>query len=795
MTQLESRYIKAKRKLFDTFYGKSNPEQRRAIFTTNGPLLVLAGAGSGKTTVLVQRIAYIIKYGNAYMSEYVPRGITEDKVSCLESAAELSREQIEPILDEFIEYPCPPYRMLAITFTNKAANEIKRRLESVFDSQDVSDIWAGTFHSICMRILRTYPVEAGLARDFSIYDTDDTKKAVSAAMKRCNIDEKILPLKSVVNEISRSKDQLIGPEEYMHQNATDYRRKQIARIYIEYQNAMTRSNAVDFDDIIFKTVMLLKENAEIREKYQKRFKYVSVDEYQDTNQAQFALTALLSDGYRNLMVVGDDDQSIYRFRGATIGNILGFDRHYDDATVIKLEQNYRSTGNILGAANEIISHNTTRHGKTLWTDKGNGEAITVCGVADQNSEARYITETISRLVRENKYHCRDFAVLYRTNVQSQAIESAFAKSGIPYRTLGTTRFFDRKEIRDIVAYLHIINNPSDNERLKRIINEPKRAIGAKAVSDIEILANNENCSMFDIISRARQYATLNRYAAALSNFHQLITGLTFFAENSHPSELIEKVFEMSGYRQMLIDGGESERDRIENIEELISSAVEHQKGNAEASLTGYLEEVALVSDVDKYDENADAAIMMTIHSAKGLEFPVVFLPGMEDGLFPGMQTITAAPDEMEEERRLAYVAVTRAKEKLYILYAHNRMLWGRSGHNPPSRFISEIPERYIMRPNASSSQQHTVVQARSYIKQSNSAVGDRLSVNKPVAKRPAQTAALEKLCEGDRVHHRIFGDGEILSVRDMGADIMYEVVFDNVGTKKLMATFANLKKI
>ncbi len=796
MNKLTTRYISAKRKLFDTYYSELNSEQRKAVFTVNGPLLILAGAGSGKTTVLVKRIAHIIKYGNAYMSDYVPNGIDEQQVANLEAAASFSKNQIQEILDEFIESPCPPYRVLAITFTNKAANEIKNRLSAMLDVEDSDEIWAGTFHSVCMRILRYNAEAAGLMPGFSIYDSDDSKRACAAAMKRCNIDEKILPLKSVINEISRAKDRLVGADDYMAEVGADYRRKQIARIYKEYQSALDSSNALDFDDIIFKTVMLLKNNEDICRKYQNRFMYVCVDEYQDTNEAQFVLTALLSNGYRNLMVVGDDDQSIYRFRGATIANILGFDRHYKDATVIKLEQNYRSTGNILGAANGIISNNKGRKGKTLWTDRSIGELITVKEADNQNAEARYIADIISQNVRDGKRKCRDFAVLYRTNAQAQSIESLFAKTGIPYRTLGTTRFYDRKEIRDMIAYLHVINNHADNERLKRIINAPKRKIGDKTVSDIERIARDTGCCMFDVIQRAGMYSELSRSSENLKHFADLIEGLSTLEESLPLADFVQKVSEMSGYRQMIIDGGEQERDRLENIDELISGALEYQKENEQANLTGYLEEVALVADIDKYDESADAVILMTIHSSKGLEFPVVFLPGMEDGIFPGMKTITGPDDEMEEERRLAYVAITRAKEKLYILYAHDRMLWGRSGHNPPSRFIEEIPTKYLDLHKRESERSHQIIKlaTKTYYTDKNHIGGGEITVNKSI--QVNRTAVLSaNIAEGDHVKHRIFGEGEVLSVRNMGADIMYEVAFETAGTKKLMATYAKLTKI
>lgn len=801
MNDLSKRYIAAKRSLFDAYYAALNPEQRRAVFTVNGPLLVLAGAGSGKTTVLVRRIAYIIKYGNAYMSERVPADVTEEHVAALEAAASLPPEKIEDILPEFIEAPCPPYRMLAITFTNKAANEIKQRLAASFGEEDAGEIWAGTFHSICMRILRANVAEAGLQPGFSIYDTDDSKKAVAAAMKRCNIDEKTLPIKSVMGEISRAKDRLVGPDDYRAEVGADYRRKQIARVYNEYQTALNSANSLDFDDIIFKTVMLLRDNAEVRERYQNRFRYVSVDEYQDTNQAQFALTALLSDGYRNLMVVGDDDQSIYRFRGATIANILGFDRNYSDAEVIKLERNYRSTGNILGAANGIICNNKGRHDKKLWTDRATGEPITVKEVDDQGAEARFITETVSREVREGKRHCRDFAVLYRTNAQSATLEAAFAKSGVPYRTLGNTRFYDRKEIRDMLAYLYIINNPADSERLKRIINEPKRKIGDKTVTDIERIARDDGVTMLNVIAHAGRYIELTRVTDALGRFYGLIENLRELAGTQPLGELVRNVFDMTGYHQMLIDGGEAERDRIDNIEELISGAADYQQKTEDATLTGYLEEVALVADVDRYDESADAVILMTIHSSKGLEFPVVFIPGMEDGIFPGMKPLMGPDDEMEEERRLAYVAVTRAKEKLYLICAHDRMMWGRSTHNPPSRFIDEIPEQYVVREKREGIgglRQAVRPEGRVYYSEradrpGRKVAGGEITVNKQPVR--ASTTPLEKIEAGDRVRHRIFGEGEVLTVRAMGADVLYEVAFDGVGTKKLLATYAKLTKI
>ena len=669
LTQLGARYLKAKRRLFDIYYAELNPPQREAVFTANGSLLVLAGAGSGKTTVLVKRIVFLVKYGNAYFSEYVPQNITEERVVKLENAANAPLDVIEDILPEFISAPCPPWQMLAITFTNKAANEIKSRLSAAMgDDDSAKSIWAGTFHAICMRILRSYGDRMGYDQGFAIYDANDTKSAVSSVMKNLNVDEKVLPIKSVIAEISRAKDNLLTPEDYeLEYGIKDYRKKQIAKVYRSYQAHLHSSNALDFDDIIMQTVFLLRDHEDVRDYYQNKFRYVSVDEFQDTNHAQFALTALLCGGHRNIMVVGDDDQSIYRFRGAVIENILGFDRKYKNTKIIKLEQNYRSTGVILDAANAIIAKNTGRKGKNLWTDRKDGSKISLKLCEEQNSEARYIIEKVSALVANKQYSFRDCAILYRTNAQSNIIERSFAKSGIPYRMLGGLRFNDRKEIRDVVAYLQFIVNPADSERMKRIINEPKRGIGAATVDGVLAIAREKEISVFEVMKNADKYVALSRSANKLKTFSSTIEGLRKLLHTDITLEsFVKQVLLQSGYRQMLIDAGEEEKERVENIEEFISGVIEYEKAAEEPTLIGFLEENALVADVDKYDESADAVVMMTVHSAKGLEFPVVFLPGMEDGLFPGMQTILADPSEMEEERRLAYVALTRAKDMIFI---------------------------------------------------------------------------------------------------------------------------------
>lgn len=804
--ELKNGFLAAKRALFDKVYSSLNEKQREAVFTTEKPLLVLAGAGSGKTTVLVKRIAFIIKYGNAYYSESVPETISAEQIKGLEAAIDLEPKEIEELLPVFASNPCPPWQILAITFTNKAANEIKARLASAFaDNESISnDIWAGTFHSVCMRILRKYGDRVGYTSDFSIYDMDDSKKLVSSCMKKLNIDEKTLPIRSVMNEISRAKDKLITPEMYSGEAGSDFRLSKIAKVYSEYQAQLKASNCLDFDDIIFQTVRLLQENEDVLRYYQNKFKYVCVDEYQDTNRAQFVLTSLLAGGYMNLMVVGDDDQSIYKFRGATIENILDFDRTYKDAKIIKLEENYRSSGNILNAANGVIKNNAGRRGKTLWTSRSEGEKITLNRLDDQNLEARYIIDTINRAVSNRQNSYRDFAVLYRVNAQSNNIERAFAKSGMPYRVLGGTRFSDRKEIRDIIAYLHLINNNSDRERLLRIINEPKRKIGAKAIEAIEQIADAERCSLFAVIRNADKYLALSNYASRLREFADLILGLGELSGKVSLDVLVKETLERSGYRQMLVDAGEEEAERLENLEEFISGIIEYQQNTEEPTLTGFLEENALVADVDRYDDTADAVVLMTIHSAKGLEFPIVFLPGLEDGIFPGMQSVLD-PTELEEERRLAYVALTRAKEKLYITHTKSRLLYGRTQYNPRSRFVDEIPSEVL--DNISADTESViggyVTADRAggmYFNRTAKKTGsvafpaNESSINKQIFNKSSKTS-LEAFSEGDRVSHMTFGEGEILSVRPMGADTLYEIMFDKVGTKKLMATYAKLRKI
>ena len=796
---LEEEYLRIKRRLFDKYYSFLNDEQREAVYTTEGSVLILAGAGSGKTTVLVNRIVFIVKYGNAYYSRYVPYDIDAQKIAQLKNALALEGEALEPYLNEFASAPCLPWQMLAFTFTNKAANEIKKRLSEALGSADAAkNVWAGTFHSICVRILRTYGELLGYRDNFTIYDADESKKAISAVMKAFNMDEKLLSPKTVAAEISKAKDKLITPQDYeLEFSVNDIRKKKIAKIYAEYQKSLMQSNALDFDDIIMQTVFLLRQNEEIREYYQNKFRYVSVDEFQDTNLAQFELISLLSGGHKNIMAVGDDNQSIYKFRGAVIENILGFDKKFKNTKVIKLEQNYRSTSVILDAANAIIANNVHRKEKNLWTSRKGGAAITLRCCDDQNYEARYMVEKIQSLVSKGEYKYSDIAILYRANAQSNVIERTFAKSAVPYRMYGGLRFNDRKEIRDVVAYLQFIVNPSDSERMKRIINEPRRGIGTKTVDGVCAIANENGISVFEVLKNADKYVALSRSAVKLMAFADLISYFrNLIYEDISLEKLVNTVVDKSGYRQMLKDGGEEEKERLENIAEFISGIAEYELSADDPTLLGFLEENSLVADVDGYDESADAVVMMTMHSAKGLEFPVVFLPGMEEGVFPGTQVLFGAEStsELEEERRLAYVAVTRAKDILYIIHTKIRMLYGKTGVNELSRFVKEIPAELIKEEKR---EQYNPYGSSAYQNQKPS-YGAKVYFSEHTPPRGSGDSALKKpeiFSVGDRVRHLTFGEGEIFSAKPMGGDVLYEVVFERVGTKKLMGNFARMKKI
>ena len=804
LSECEKSFLSAKRALFDKVYAEHlNPEQRRAVFTAKGPLLCLAGAGSGKTTVLVNRIVYLVKYGNAYFTDDIPYGVDEDTVSALNMALNMSPSDIAEILPQFISEPCPPWAILAITFTNKAANEIKSRLLSTFDDKELSGaVWAGTFHSICLRILRKYADRLGYRQGFSIYDTDDKQRMLKACMKELDIDEKRLAPKAVANAISMAKDSLVSCEDY--EITSDPRTRDIKRLYTLYEKKMLANNALDFDDIIMRTVELLEDHSDIRDYYQNKFRYVLIDEYQDTNYAQFMLTKIISDKRRNIMVVGDDDQSIYRFRGATIENILNFDKTYPDATVIKLEQNYRSTGNILACANAVIHNNDKRHDKKLWCDKGDGDKIILKEAYDQNDEGKYIVDQIiGGIYKENRKYS-DYAVLYRVNALGRTLQTAFAKSGIPFKVVGDLGFYDHKEVKDMIAYLSIIMYEGDNLRLKRIVNEPKRKIGGATVDAVEQLAEMNGLSMYECMRRSDEFPVLAKNVEKLKSFVRLIDDIRNNVKL--PSEMIKEVFMRTGYEDMLRAEGFEGEGKIENINEFISAAIEYEKRaseeDTEPTLTGFLEEVFLISDLDKYDEEADAVVLMTVHSAKGLEFPVVFIAGMEDVIFPSEQNRNST-EEMSEERRLAYVAITRAKEKLYITYARGRMMYGRTLYGTLSCFIrEEVPRELIERdmPKSAPPRQSIYQQqrAREYSNSSSFTelrrTPDMLG-NTRKRESGAHNFGLVKLPVGTRVSHGIFGTGEIISSRDMGGDILYEVAFDRGDVKKLMATFAKLQKI
>ena len=778
------RFQKAKRALFDKYYSFLNNEQREAVYTVNGPVLILAGAGSGKTTVLVNRIAHIIKYGDAYYADDVPDFITEDTIEDLENALSLPKEHVEKYLELFAKDSCKARDVLAITFTNKAANEIKERLVKTV-GEEASSVWAGTFHAVCMKILRVHGELVGYRQGFSVCDTDDAKKVVSKCLKDLGIDEKKLPIKTVMNEIGRAKDKLITPEEYKSIAGDDVKYKQIAEVYELYQKRLMDSNILDFDDIIMKTVQLFQKHEDILAYYQNKFKYVSVDEYQDTNKAQFVLVSMISNFYKNIMVVGDDDQSIYKFRGATIENILKFDETYPEAKIVKLEQNYRSTSNILNAANSIIKNNEHKHIKELWCDNEEGDKIIVKETYTQNDESKYIIDKIVELHKERNLTYRDFAILYRMNAQSMNLETQFAKSGIPYRMLGALRFYDRKEVKDIIAYLSVINNPSDNVRLTRIVNEPKRGIGDASFDTASKIAEEIGVPILKVLENAHSYNAIPiRTQNAMVAFAKIMIDLIEDKEHIPLSELVRQTIKRTGYENDLISKGQQEAERLENLDALYVAVKEYEEREDDPTLYGFLEEVALVSDIDKYDENADAVTLMTIHSSKGLEFPIVFLPGMEEGIFPGQQTIVT-PGEIDEERRLAYVAVTRAKKTLIITHAKERMLYGMTGRNPLSRFVREIDPKYldIQRERPSS----TFVARQEAVKQS--------SFMSSFKKAEPQKIVPFEI--GDRVNHFTFGEGTVLNVIPMSSDFMYEIAFDRVGTKKLMATYVAklMKKI
>ena len=688
MPDLTSEYLALRDQYIEARFTKLNPMQRQAVFTTEGPLLILAGAGSGKTTVLVNRIANIIRFGSAHGSKELARPVTEQDLNDLRTAVAAGRDLPRETAYLAVR-PARPWNVLAITFTNKAAGELKERLRAMLGETLGGDVFASTFHSACVRFLRRDAERIGFPKSFTIYDSDDQQRVIKQIYKDLMIDDKFLPVKSAVSQISSFKDKLLSAEDIASEAPRDTKAALISKIYTTYAARLKKAGAMDFDDLIYHTVKLLQNDEEARRYYQDKFKYVVVDEYQDTSIAQFNLVRLLAGGSNNVCVVGDDDQSIYKFRGATIENILNFEQVFKGAKTIRLEQNYRSTSNILNAANSVIKNNAGRKGKTLWTQNGDGEKVHHYTASNEQDEASHLADIIGEHLREGA-HLRDHAVLYRMNAQSNPIETYFARAGIPYRIVGGQRFFDRKEVKDINSYLAVIVNPRDDVRLRRIINEPARKIGATTIEKIGELASGKGVPMMEVIAHVREYPELQRAAAALERFYEMYRELCDLSVSEPLDVFVGDVIAKTGYEAMLKAMKEEGETRRENLGQLVSSIKTYADQNGEdATLSGFLEEVALISDLDSYDDDADSVTMMTIHSAKGLEFPYVFVVGMEDGIFPG-DMAKYNEEDMEEERRLCYVAITRAKKELYLSTSRTRMIFGQTRRNPPSTFLGEI---------------------------------------------------------------------------------------------------------
>ena len=792
MSDLKQRYFTAKKKILEREFSRMNDMQRIAVFRTKGPLLILAGAGSGKTTVLVNRIANLIRYGDGYSTEALPAGLTENEVDFLEEfskggLAEKSDADKSRASQLIAHFPPKPWRIMAITFTNKAAGELKDRLSAML-GESGNEVWASTFHSTCARMLRRDGERLGYSPKFTIYDADDSKRMMKDVMNYLRIDDKVLPVKAILGEISRAKEQMLTPKQYAAKAGSDFRLKKIAECYTTYQKRLEEADAMDFDDLLFQTVRLFQENDDVLEHYQNRFEYIMIDEYQDTNHAQYLFAKLLSEKHGNLCVVGDDDQSIYKFRGATIENILSFEKTFPDAQVIRLEQNYRSTQNVLDAANAVIQNNTERKGKNLWTANGSGDKVVHYQAQSEYDEAAFIAKCVENNVAAGMRY-GDHAVLYRMNSQSNSIENYFMRAGIPYRVIGGHRFYERKEIKDMLAYLCVIANPSDEIRLKRIINEPKRGIGDRTIENASEIAAELGKSMFEVISEADSYQALARSSAKLKTFTDMIDGFIDAADEMKLNELLELILNKTGYISALRMSDDKAEERIENINELESNLLKYQEEHGDATDLGeFLEEVALIADIDNFDSDSDAVVLMTMHSAKGLEFPAVFMPGMEEGIFPGMQSILN-PGEIEEERRLAYVGITRAKQKLYLISADRRMVFGNSHANHVSRFVEEIPSELIedMRQEVP---KRTPISSQPIEKQrpkDNELVG--------LCQKKVDSAKSLNFTPGDRVKHKIFKEGTVVKVTPMGNDALLEIDFDSKGLKKIMANYAALQKL
>ena len=807
MTELEKRFIAARRSAIAVDYQNLNPRQREGVLATEGPLLLLAGAGSGKTTVLIHRVANLLQYGRGSDTEEIPIPITEDEVAFLEQYAQSPDASQRPLVSYLCAVePARPWEVLAITFTNKAANELRERLSVMLGEETAADVWASTFHSACVRILRRDIDRLGFDRSFTIYDSDDSKRVIKDILKELGLEEKTFPPREVQSVISRAKNDCQTPEEFQAQwrEINDYRKINIGKVYLLYNRKLREANALDFDDLLWHTVRLLETVPEVRDYYRRKFRYILIDEYQDTNALQYRLAALLTGPGKNICVVGDDDQSIYRFRGADITNILSFEKQFPGARVIRLEQNYRSTQNILDAANAVISHNSSRKGKTLWTNNGAGELVTVKTTFHEGDEANFVLGQIMTHYRRGG-RWGDCAILYRTNAQSNALEYACKRNGVPYKIYGGLKFFDRAEVKDMLAYLSVINNPTDDLRLRRIINVPSRKIGLTTVDKAQLIATEQNLTLYDVFRQADRFPSLKSAAARLIAFTDMIEDLRRRLPDCDLLDFYDLLCDRSGYTAALREKDDLEsRGRLENVEELKSSILSYlENAEGDPSLSGFLDEIALYTDLDSRVDGDNCVTMMTMHAAKGLEFSQVFVVGMEEGLFPGNRAM-GDPDEMEEERRLCYVAMTRAKDKLTLTNARQRTLYGRTTPCMPSRFLNEIPEdnmEWLSKPQPRSDSwdeddagydgggygayaRRTASAAAPSAKKPNTL---RTSAAK-AAPRPA--APRMDLQPGEMVDHDAFGRGMVLSVHPVGGDAMVEVAFDKVGTKRLMLKMA-----
>ena len=814
MNELEKRFITARRKAIELNYQHLNPMQREGVLTTEGPLLLLAGAGSGKTTVLINRVANLLRYGRGSDTEEIPMPISEDEVEFLEQYVQDPQPEMRPLMQYLCAVqPARPWEVLAITFTNKAAGELKERLERML-GEEARDVWAATFHAACVRILRRDIDKLGYDRNFTIYDTDDSKRVLKDIIKELDLEEKTFPPRELLGVISNAKGEMQSPEDFcqLWEQRGDWRKIRIGKVYKLYNKRLREANALDFDDIILHTVTLLQSDKDTREYYQNKFRYVLIDEYEDTNHLQFLLAGLLTGSHGNICVVGDDDQSIYRFRGADITNILSFEQRYKNARTIRLEQNYRSTQNILDAANAVIRNNEGRKGKTLWTQNGAGDPVTVKTCYNESDEANFVVGDIMTAYNRG-VNWRDNAILYRMNAQSNALEYAFKRNGVPYKIVGGVKFFDRSEVKDMLAYLCVICNPADDLRLRRIINVPARKIGGASLEKARALAATEGKSLFEIVCAAREYPELKSAAGRMAEFGQLIMELRTLCDNLELVEFYGRVCEMTGYVQMLQEKNDMEsRGRLENVQELASSISAFlENGPDDPSLAGFLNEVALYTDLDGQSDSDNCVTLMTMHCAKGLEFDRVYVTGMDEGVFPGNRAM-GEQEEMEEERRLCYVAMTRAKKSLTMTHVRQRMLFGQTEPKMPSRFLEEIPEKnmqWIGKPEPRRevrweddwSGGWSAVPRGMYRDYESKYQQKPESVQRAVSaarRAPSATSApLMQLKAGEQVRHSAFGEGIVLSVRPMGGDALLEVAFDKVGTKKLMlkAAGAHLIKL